>query len=366
MTMRLKRLTTILSAIALTALTPAAIANTTELEEVAEFHDSRAAGVTVSPDGRLFVSMHPLDNPEFKVLELMANGEKRPFPTIDWADGPLTGKVGLASVLGIHSDSQGIIWMLDMGSETSPTQLIGWNSAKNKLEAVIKISKSSLVENSFAQDFAIDEKRGKVYIADMSFGNFAGEIRPAIIVLDLATGKSRRVMQGIEPFVATDRDIVIEGGLLASVDAKGNTNRLRFGLNPIAIDENFEWVYFATMNGEVIHRIPADSLANSQLSDGAMQAKVEIFGPKKPSDGMLYVPGKGIAITDLENNAVGLTTRGGYQVLVKDDQLSWPDSMAWSNGYIYVTADQLHQHPAFSQGKGASRKPYQLLRFKLN
>jgi hypothetical protein len=71
-----------------------------------------------------------------------------------------------------------------------------------------------------------------------------------------------------------------------------------------------------------------------------------------------------VLATDLENNAVGLTTKGKYQTLIQDKRLSWPDSLATSNGYVYVTQDQLHQHPAFSQGLGNAKPPYVLYRFR--
>ncbi|WP_203565471.1 L-dopachrome tautomerase-related protein [Alteromonas profundi] len=293
-------------------------------------------------------------------------GEKRPFPTQDWADGPETGSVGLTSVLGIHSDSKGVVWMLDMGGKSTPAQLVGWDTNSNTLEKVIKIPRQVLADNSFIQDFVVDEKREKVYIADMSFGNFEGATKPAIIIVDMNSEQSRRVLEGNAAFIAPDKDIVIEGSLLASKSPSGETNPLRFGLNPIATDENFEWVYFATMNGELIYRIPASQLADEQASDATMAEKIAPFGPKKASDGMLYIAGKGIAVTDLANNAVGLSSEGRYQVLIKDKRLSWPDSMAYHDGYIYVTADQLHKHPAFSQGRGGAKPPYRLMRFKLD
>ncbi|MCV3263100.1 hypothetical protein OGZ01_10085 [Vibrio harveyi] len=69
------------------------------LEAVTQFNDYRGAGVTVTPEGRLIVSMHPLDNPKYRVVEVMANGTKRPFPTMDWSDGPEVGDVGLIARL---------------------------------------------------------------------------------------------------------------------------------------------------------------------------------------------------------------------------------------------------------------------------
>ncbi|KFA94931.1 L-dopachrome tautomerase-related protein [Vibrio sp. ER1A] len=334
------------------------------LETVTEFNDYREAGVTVTPQGRVLVSMHPLDNPTYSVIEVMANGTKRPFPTVDWADGPNIGKVGMTAVIGIHSDKRGIVWMLDMGDDQHPTQLVAWDTIANKLSRKIVIPKTSLESNSFAQDFVIDEKRGKIYIADMSLGNFVGEPKPAIIVVDIKTGISKRVLESIDAFLSPPKDVVINATVLASKGNGAKTNKLYFGLNPIAIDDNYDWVYFATMNGTDIYRIPTKSLVNDTLSREALEAKIERFGPKNPSDGMLYVPKLGVVVTDLEHNAVGLSVNNTYKVLIKNKQLSWPDSLAVSGDYIYVTQNELHLHPAFSQGLGNSKPPYKLMRFK--
>ncbi|HDM8196173.1 TPA: hypothetical protein P0E36_002310 [Vibrio harveyi] len=334
------------------------------LEAVTQFNDYRGAGVTVTPEGRLIVSMHPLDNPKYRVVEVMANGTKRPFPTMDWSDGPEVGDVGLSAVIGVHSDSKGTVWMLDMGSETSPAQLVSWDTSKNKLSNQITINSSALRDNSFLQDFAIDEKHAKIYIADMTFGNFIGATNPAIVVVDLKTGQSTRVLENAPQLMPEDRDIVIEASLLASKTEQGATNHLRFGLNPIAIDDNNEWLYFGAFTGTKIYRVPTSALENAKNTDSKLQNKIEVYGPKRPSDGIAYAPGGGILATDLEHSGVGLVTKGKYQTLIQDKKLSWPDSMAVSGDYIYVTQDQLHQHPAFSQGLGNAKAPYTLYRFK--
>lgn len=294
----------------------------------------------------------------------MANDTKKPFPTLDWSDGPEVGDVGFTAVIGIHSDTNGIVWVLDMGSANTPAQLVAWDTVKNEHHKTIEIDKSALLANSFIQDFVIDEKNGKIYIADMSFGNFMGAKKPAIIVVDLASGKSTRVLEATPTFMPLDRDIVIEASPLASKSEGGARTDLRFGLNPIAIDDTFEWVYFGAFTGEMFYRLPAASLGNADLSDAERAETIEEFSPKRPSDGIAYAPGGGILATDLENNAVGLTTKGKYEVLVQDKQLSWPDSFAVSNGWVYVTQDQLHQHPAFSQGLGNAKAPYKLMRFR--
>ena len=56
-------------------------AETAQLEVVTEFTDYRGAGITITPAGRIIVSMHPLDGPTTRVVEVMANGTKQAFPT---------------------------------------------------------------------------------------------------------------------------------------------------------------------------------------------------------------------------------------------------------------------------------------------
>jgi sugar lactone lactonase YvrE len=356
----------ILAAMALTntVMSTASAIDIGSLETVTEFNDYRGAGITITPAGRIIVSMHPLDGPKTRVVEVMANGSKRPFPTKDWADGPEIGEVGLDSVIGVHSDSKGVVWILDMGSEKTASKLVAWDSVNSILVKTIVLTKSALVANSFLQDFAIDEKRGKIYIADMTFGNFNGPTKPAIVVVDLKTGQSTRILENTPSFVSPDRDVVIEASLLASKTPEGKTNKLRFGLNPIALDDKAQWLYFGAVNGETIYRVPVQAIADQNLSDKQRAAKIEKYGPKNPSDGILYAPGGGLLVTDLENNAIGLTTKNSYKIMIQDKRLSWPDSLAISNGYIYVTHDQLHQHPAFSQGLGNAKAPYKLMRFR--
>ena len=334
------------------------------LETVTEFTDSRGGGITITPNGRILISMHPMDGPKIRVVEVMANGSKQPFPTTDWADGPETGEVGLSSVIGIHSDSKGVVWILDMGSNKTSAQLVAWDSVNNRLVKAIKLSTSALVGNSFLQDFVIDETRQKIYIADMSLGNLAGATKPAIVVVDLKTGKSKRVLESTKAFMPDNRDVVIDASPLAAKSKDGKVTKLQFGLNPIAIDDKNEWVYFGALSGETIYRIPAATLAHNNMTDKKRENKIEVYGPKNPSDGIAYAPGGGILVTDLENSAVGITTKGKYQVLVQDKQLSWPDSLAVSDGWVYVTQDQLHLLPPFSQGLGNGKPPYKLMRFR--
>jgi len=119
----MKQLKTLL-ALSTALILNTASAATSDLEIVAKFDGSRPGNPTVTSEGRIILSMQPLDGPEFRVVELMANGDLKPFPTVDWADGPEKGEVGLASVIGVDSTADGVVYILDMGSQTSAPQIL--------------------------------------------------------------------------------------------------------------------------------------------------------------------------------------------------------------------------------------------------
>lgn len=48
------------------------------VEIVAQF-EKRPGNPAVSPDRRIFLSMQPLDNPDYRVIELLPDGTSKPF-----------------------------------------------------------------------------------------------------------------------------------------------------------------------------------------------------------------------------------------------------------------------------------------------
>lgn len=344
----------------------AATAATNDIEVVAELTNTRPGNITITPNGRMILSQQPLDDPELRVVELMANGTLQPFPTLDWADGPEKGEVGFAAVIGVHTTQEGIIWILDMGSATSQAKLVGWDSIKNSLFKIIPIEKNALLANSFLQDFAIDEQRNKIYIADTTLGNLAGLTKPAFVVVDLETGQSRRVLEANAKLMPPKHDVVIDGSLLGASREDGTIDAIYLGLNPIAIDSQNNWVYFGTVNGSDLFRIPTSVLADDNATDIKLAASIELFGQKRPSDG-ITIDDKGNVYTgDIENSAVGIVNKAGYSVLAQDKTLlSWPDGFAIDNGWLYITQNQLHLTAPLNEGEAHGTKPYHIVRIKL-
>ncbi|MEM1223511.1 MAG: L-dopachrome tautomerase-related protein [Verrucomicrobiota bacterium] len=327
------------------------------IEILAELNYQRPGNPAVGPDGTVYFSMHPFDEPKHKVMQLHEDGSFSPFPT-EWISK------NFAAVIGIQTDSEGRVWILDMGSETTSPKLLAWDTKSNSLFKMIYLPKEVLVPNSFVQDFAVDEKHDKIYIADMSRSGMIDASEPAIIVVDLETGYSKRLLQSFSAFQPKLGEVMITEGTPATfTDEEGTHHPLEIGLNPIAIDAQNEWVYFSTIHPGSLYRVPAAKLANMRLRMKPLIDSIELFAPKPTSDG-IAADGKGrVFITNLEDNAISIADESGTRIWVQDDRFVWPDGVYVApDGSVVATINQLNRAAPFNKGVDGSEPPYYLVR----
>ena len=174
-----------------------------KLEVVAEL-EVAPGNIAVGSEGRIFLSLHQAYQPELKVVELLNDGSVEPFPDRDWNSIPDEDATGIYSVLGIQADRQGIVWMLDNAEgvpyqEGGTPKVIAWNTTEDRLERVIPIPNPVSRSDSFINDLAVDRVHNALYLADVRGGE-----GPAIIVVDLNTGLTRRVLSNHSSLQAED------------------------------------------------------------------------------------------------------------------------------------------------------------------
>lgn len=322
--------------------------------------------IAVTPDGRIFLSLHPFGEPEFRVVELLSDGNTRPFPNSQWSGAPKADGVGLTAVIGIRADKNGVVWMLDMGSKKVVPKLVAWNTKTDKLERVITLPANATVPNSFHQDFVIDWVNNSIIIADTGRADLGGASTPALVIVNLKTGEARRVFEN-HPSLQPEEERLLVDNQPVTASFGGKMIEPKLGLNPITIDAAAEFVYYGAMNGTNLYRVRTADLSNSTLSTKELAERVKRFGAKPLSDGIIADNTGNVYSGDVNNNAIGVTLpRGGYRRLFQDEKLlRWVDGFSTSSdGYIYATVNQLHRHPTLNGGKDGRQPPYLIIRFK--
>ncbi|MEL6207362.1 MAG: L-dopachrome tautomerase-related protein [Pseudomonadota bacterium] len=339
------------------ALTLAGGVNAEGLETYLEFpKDTPPGNLAIAPDGRMFMSVHEFYGPELRVVEVMPDGSTRPYPTEAWARSPSEDGDGLNGVLGLRADREGILWMLDGQGENQTGRVVGWNTRTEELHAIYYIGAPVARPFSFLNDLAVDREHGAIYISDT-----ANHVDSAIIVIDLETGRARRVLEGSQFTAAEDTPMVIDG---REILLGGNPAKI--GINPITVDPTNTWVYFAPMSGRSMYRVRTRDLLDESLDDSALEARVERYGDKPISDGSTVDAAGNVYITAMTDNAIGVTRPDGtYEVLFQSgDDLPWPDGFSMGvDGYVYATINELHRSPVLNGGEDASLGTFRIVRF---
>lgn len=327
-----------------------------EIETVFTFTaDTPPGNIAIGPDGRIFMSVHGFYGRPLRVVEVTEDGSVVPYPTAEWARSPGENGVGLDSVLGLRADRRGILWMLDRGQEGRAGRIVGWDTNAETLHRVIYLAPPATVAESFLNDLAVDRANETIYITDTAATDTA-----ALIVVDLQTGRARRVLEGSAFTRPEDIDIEIDG---KTVLRDGTPARI--GANPIAIDPTNTWVYFAPMSGTSMYRVRAADLRDESLSVAELEARVERYGDKPISDGSTVDGGGNVYITSITEDAIGVVRPdGSYETLYQRDDFSWPDGFAYGpDNKIYVTINELHRSPVLNGGENAARGEFKILRF---
>ena len=153
--------------------------------------------ITLTPDNRIFCSLHQFYNPKFPVAEVVG-GRLEPL-----SPSPKSQNITFASVLGIRADASGHLWILDNGNQSkSLPKLVAWDIRQNQLAKVIYLPPPITLSDSFVNDLAIELSRNVVYISDPIAG--AGS---ALIRVDIKTGLATRILQGYQSVIPEDIDL---------------------------------------------------------------------------------------------------------------------------------------------------------------
>ena len=320
------------------------------LEIVAQL-DKGPGNITVTPAGKIVVSLHQFYGHDLRVASVDDNDQLIPFATA----------ANVNSVLGLQADAEGVVWLLDNAMRGGTTRrLVAWNASEERLVADIDLTRVT-TEKSFLNDLAVDPVRNTVYIADP-----AGGADASIIVVDVVRGAARRVLQGHKSLIPEDMDLIIDGNPVRIRANDGTEIRPRVGINPIALDKDGEWLFYGPMHGRSMYRIRTADLRNADLTPDELSDRAERWSDKPICDGISVDNAGNLYLGDLANNAIGIIGYDRkYRVLISDPRLSWVDAFSFGdNGYLYAVVNQLHRSAVLNGGDSATKPPYLVVKFR--
>ena len=127
-----------------------------------------------------------------------------------------------------------------------------------------------------------------------------------------------------------------------------------------------------TVSGAVgaLDSVHTAALADQSLDDREVGATVINEGDKGGASDGLESDGAGyIYSTNYEHNSILCRSPnvGEWETVAHDPRLLWPDTLSLAgDGYLYVTANQLHCQTCFHKGQNSRRKPYTLFRIRID
>ncbi|MGC5170956.1 L-dopachrome tautomerase-related protein [Microbacterium sp. DT81.1] len=348
------------------------------LEVMHTFNDGpMPTGVSVSHTGRIFVNFPKWgDEVPATVVELV-DGRPVPYPSVQYNQpGSDADPDALVSVQSIVVDPLDRLWILDTGSPMfQPTQrggpkLVCVDLTTDTVTQTILFEQDVALPTTYLNDVRFDLRQGGggiAYITDSSDSGPNG-----IIVVDLATGEAWRRLHdhpSTKALPFAEMAPMAEGRVFAERSPGEPPQPVKMGSDGIAISHDGERLWYCPLISRRWYSVATSALRDREMSDEYVAATVADEGDKGgAADGLESDDQGRIYSTNWEHNAVlRRLPSGELQTLVHDERLLWPDTMSVAtDGYLYVTANQLHRQDKYQDGEDLRVYPYHLFRFPID
>jgi sugar lactone lactonase YvrE len=336
-------------------------ATAAELQEVASFPNQQVTGVGASTkSGRVFVNFPYWSDDHFLSVAEIVDGQPKAFPNEQWNEpGPPNDH--FVCVQSVVVDDQENLWVIDPAAPKMQEivkggpKLVKIDLKTNQVVQTIPFGEDVAPKKSYLNDVRIDNATHTAFMTDSGKG--------AIVVVDLTSGKARRLLDGHKS-TQPEKDVklVVDGKGLLDQEKKSPPQIASDG---IALDLKNGYLYYHALTGRTLYRIKTSDLRDQKLSESDLESKIETVAQTAPPDGMLEAPDGSIYLTDLEHGAVVRWDPNTRKIdnVITDKRLLWPDTLAWGpNNELYVTASQIENMPRFNGGKTTRTEPYKLFK----
>jgi sugar lactone lactonase YvrE len=330
-------------------------------------------GVSVSAGGRIFVNFPKWgDDVEFTVGEIK-DGTVVAYPDQAWNNASgIDDPKAFVSVQSIVVDPADRLWVLDTGSpmfqetQTCGPKLVCIDLANDTVVQTICFDRGTALPTTYLNDVRFDLRRNVAYITDSADKGPNG-----IIVVDLTSGTAWRRLHdhpSTKAVVQPDFLPYVEGMPFLKRPSADESEPVTMGADGIAISADGSRLWYCPLASRHWYSVDAAALCDRTVSDEEVAATVRDEGDKGGlSDGLETDDQGNLYLTSPENNAL-LVRRpdGTIETLVHDPRLLWPDTMSVADGYVYVTANQLHRQADYQGGEDKRRYPYSLFRTRIS
>ena len=348
------------------------------LTKVAGF-DHEVTGIAVAKDGRIFVSFPRWTEDAPVSVAEVKGGKPVPYPDAEWNGwrNALKDKVEardhFVCVQTVEMDHAGNIWVLDAGAPAmshlvpGAAKLVEIDTKTNKVVRVVRFDDKVAPEGSYMNDVRFSPDDKTAYLTDSG-------AKGALVVVDMASGRSRRVFDGY-PQTQTDPTVTVmyDGKPLRRADGRG----VDFSSDGIALSVDGKTLYWQAIKGKTLYSLPTDSIAGGfatavlpeMLTDHSVAGKIAIVGDNGPADGLIISRADGkMYVTSPQDDSVkvrDLTQKDSApMVVLKDSRLRWPDTFAeGADGTIFLTTSHI-QDSAYYKAGAPDALPTELWSFK--
>jgi len=170
-----------------------------------------------------------------------------------------------------------------------------------------------------------------LYVTDAGFG--------VIVVIDRATGRGHRVLEGA-PCSRADRTItpMIHGKALVHPDGRVPV----INLSHLELSPDGAWMYFTPLFGPTLWRVPTTSLHDPRLRTADVAAQVESVVRIPPVTGITADAAGNLYLSALtEDGVLRLGADRRLQTLIRDDRISGPnEGSIGPDGFYYFPNSQ--------------------------
>ncbi|HEY1926851.1 MAG TPA: L-dopachrome tautomerase-related protein [Caulobacteraceae bacterium] len=307
--------------------------------------DFRLVGIGVSKAGRVFATAPSARaHGGLSMIEVDTHTDKvAPYPDAAWNQirPEADGKPEWGLVQALWDDASDHLWALDTGiargNSPIPPKLIEFDLRTNQPIRVYTFEGVATIKDAL-NDVRVDVPHNTAYLT--AAGNRGG-----IVVLNLATGRSRLVLAGDRSAVADPKQHLMIGGQEA---LRPDGSPVVIQTDGVALSPDALWLYYRPLTDHNYWRVPTEALRNASLSPTALARRVQYLGSAALSGGLIMDKAGTLFAGDVEHaTVVALTLHGDHltsRVFVRaPGQLAWADGFAISGGDLYIADSHLNE-----------------------